>query len=144
MQRNRVSISFKGDSKYVKSRTKQAFKKECDINTILKKYKNQGVSIPLGMDPNATFGDFSDIGDYQTMIARLDDAHRMFMTMPAELRYKFGNDVSNLLEFIADDKNIPEAQELGILPKPKVEDSGNGAPEGAQPPTGGVPAEAGA
>lgn len=138
MSKQRVQISFKGDSKFTKSRTKQNFAKECDINVILKKYKKQGVSIPIGMDPNATFGDFSDIGDYQTMFARLEEANKMFMSLPAETRYKFGNDVSNLLQFIQDDNNIAEAMELGILPKPKQEETEVIAqPEVELPPTGG-------
>lgn len=116
-----TSISFKPETKQTKSRTKQNFKDECNINILLKKYKKQGVSIPVGIDPNATFGDFSDIGDFQEHFVRMENAQKMFMTLPAETRYKFKNDVSNLLQFISDDANIEQSYELGILPKPKPE-----------------------
>lgn len=112
-------LSFDPTDPRSRSRTHQSFAKDADINNIMNRYKKTGV---LG-DPSissqrvARFGDFSDIADYPTMVARIQQAQDDFMTLPATTRAKFNNLVENALDFIADPANADEAVALGLLPK---------------------------
>lgn len=97
------------------SLTKQAFSKDSDIRTILARYAKTGI---LG-DPAKTpiFGDFSNT-DYQASLDLVARVKSNFETLPVELRDRFDNSASNLLDFVADESNLKEAQELGLLEKP--------------------------
>jgi len=118
-RRRRVGLYFDPNDPLARSRTHQSFAKDADINTIMNRYKKTGV---LG-DPSISsqrvsrFGDFSDIADYPTIVSRIQQAQDDFMTLPSEVRAKFGNLVENALDFIADPKNADEAVKLGLLPK---------------------------
>ncbi len=125
-----------------KIRTKQSFKEECDINKIMKKYRKTGQMDPASMNTReAIFADVSGYGDYQEMQAKIQNASEAFMTLSAEIRTRFKNDPGKLLEFMADDTNIPEARELGILlkgePEPDTQKSEPVVPPATEkPPTG--------
>jgi len=117
--RSTSGLVFSPDDPNARSRTHQSFAKDADINNIMNRYKKTGV---LG-DPSISsqrvsrFGDFSDIADYPTIVARIQQAQDDFMTLPSEVRAKFGNLVENALDFIADPANADEAVALGLLPK---------------------------
>lgn len=123
------------------SKTHQSFSKDADINYIMSRYAKTGVlvdplRVDLGRQPR--FGDFSDIGDFTSVVNRITAAQNDFMTLPAATRAKFKNDVALCLEFVADPKNLVEAVGLGLLPKellPKPPQPGEVPP--AVPPTGG-------
>lgn len=104
------SKSFKS-----KGRTKQEFTKECDINTIMGKYQKSGIL------PEYTKGYFSDVSnfpDYQTAMEQITIAKTNFNQLNSDIRSKFENDPSKLLNFLKDEKNADEAYELGIINKP--------------------------
>ena len=68
------------------SRTKQCFKDECDINNILKKYKNvMGVEYLSQFNTFAggQFGDFSGIQDYRSALDKVNQAKSFFDSLPA-------------------------------------------------------------
>lgn len=111
----RVSQSFKNE----KSRTKQCFQSECDINTILKKYRKTGLLEHV----NRFGGDYSDVsgvGDYQQSLNQVMLAQDMFESLPADIRTKFGNDPGRFLDFVEDPQNEEELIELGLKPRQHV------------------------
>jgi len=112
--RPKVSVLvFKG-----KGRTQQQFKKDADINNIMKKYRKTG----LLMDPNVVptrkpmFGDFVGF-DFVSMFNKIKDINAAFDRLPAKTREFFDNNPSALLDFMADDKNNEKAVELGLKDK---------------------------
>lgn len=104
-----------------KSRTHQSFAKDADINVIMGRYQKTGLLVdPLRVNPHRkpNFGDFSDIGDLTTTMARIDLAREAFMVLPAKVRERFNNDAGELLAFVANPANAEEAIKLGLLPAP--------------------------
>lgn len=97
------------------SMTKQSFKDETDINNILKKYLKTGI-LPLAQRV-AEYGDYSDVGDYQSALNTVIGAQEAFMALPAKLRERFGNDPGQFLGFLSDPSNRKEAEELGLVEK---------------------------
>jgi phage internal scaffolding protein len=93
------------------SRTKQSFKNECDVNNILKNYNKTGI-LPEGNPGEYRELDGSDYQDYMNTIA---GAQSHFNDLPSAIRKRFENDPSKFLSFVHDDKNIAEAQNLGLL-----------------------------
>lgn len=102
------------------SRTKQAFKAECDINNILSKYQKTQLLTHVN-EIKGSYGDFSEVADYQTALNSVIAANESFMGLPASVRQRFGNDPSNLISFISDDSNYEEAHKLGLLDNEKAE-----------------------
>ena len=66
-------------------------------------------------------GDFSGIGDYHTALNRVIAAQDEFEALPAQIRARFNNDPAELIEFLEDDKNRPEAETLGLVEKGAAE-----------------------
>lgn len=96
-----------------KSRTKQEFVSECDINKIVARAVRTGV-MPMTV-PAGRYGDFSDVGDYQEAQQRLKVAEAQFMALPSGLRAKLGHDPAKFLEWISDKANLEEANSFGLL-----------------------------
>lgn len=102
------------------SRTKQCFKDECDINNILKKYKNvMGVEYLSQFNTFAggQFGDFSGIQDYRSALDKVNQAKSFFDSLPATVRRQFSNDAAQFLDFAADPNNRSALEAMGIVPK---------------------------
>lgn len=99
------------------SKTKQAFKKECDINHIMQRFKKA-----VGVDylerynsyMSGTFGDFSQVADYRSALDQLQRADEVFMKLPAKVRSRFNNDAALFLDFCDDPRNEKELVELGL------------------------------
>jgi len=105
------------------SRTKQAMKDECDINSIMKRFERTGTITHLEKRA-AYFDDVSQVPDFATAIAVVSQAEAMFMSLPATLRKEFDNDPIRYVEFCADPVNLPRLRELGLAPlepKPVVQ-----------------------
>lgn len=109
------------------TKTQQQFKDQCDINHIMAKYKLTG-QIQHIQKNTGYFLDHSEIPDYQTALNTVIQAQDSFMSLPSDLRKKFGNDPQQLLEFLSDSKNRDEAERLGLINLPP-----------AAPPTADVP-----
>lgn len=131
----KVKLVFDPKDVRSKSKTHQSFAKDADINVIMGRYRKTGILVdPLAVNPykRPNFGDFSDVQDLPVMLERIRQADMAFMCLPAAVRERFGNDVSKLLDFVNDPKNLVEAVNLKLLPDsmlPKVE--GTPASEGA-------------
>lgn len=115
------------------NRTQQQFKDEADINVLVRRFRltgelPQGVAVP-------TYGDFDAAGDYHAAMNVMRAADEAFMQMPADLRFRFGNDPNKFLEFVHDEKNRSEAERLGlVLPRP-TSDSASGVSDAAPSPS---------
>lgn len=95
---------------------KQSFKEEADINTIVKRFGLTG-ELPKNFR-TPTYGDFTQVTDFQSAVNAVRAAGESFMEMPAELRAKFLNDPQKLIEFVSKEDNRAEAIKLGLVPKP--------------------------
>ena len=77
---------------------KQAFKEECDINTIMKKYEKTGLIAHVNAH-GGDYGDYLSVTDYHTAMTQITEAQEAFMSLPAKLRERFGNNPANFLAF---------------------------------------------
>jgi len=109
------------------SRTDQSFKKECDINNIMRKYRATGQVAHLSAR-KAVYGDFSMYGDYQDCLNKAIGAQELFNALPADVRKRFGQNPQQLLDFVADASNRDEAIKLGLIDKP-LQGSTAGTPD---------------
>ncbi len=118
------------------SRTKQEFSKEADINQIMARYVRTRQFPPDALEKrNAQYADFSEIGSFHELQTKIVEAQQNFMQLPAEMRTRFDNDPGKLLDFVSDEDNRKEGQDLGIInpdpDPPKAEDK---PPDPAQQP----------
>lgn len=100
--------------------TKQSFKDECDINTLVSRWQKSG---QVGSSFNATPGDFRDVSnvpDYHTALNMVIEAQRMFDALPSNVRDRFQNDPGAFLSFMDDPRNVDEAVSLGLAVKREV------------------------
>lgn len=101
------------------SMTCQEFKDECDINKIVTKM-SQGLditpsSVRNGERRKPVFGDFTNIGDYQDMRNKVNDARDKFDALPSQVRSYFGYDPASLLDAVNDPSRKEELVRLGIF-----------------------------
>lgn len=99
------------------SRTKQSFRDECDINSIMSKWQKHGVLTHLNRF-EGSYGDFISAEDYHTSMNQCVAANDAFMSLPSKLRERFLNDPARFLSFVQDPGNRDEMMELGLLRKP--------------------------
>lgn len=97
------------------SLTKSEFKEECDINNVIARALRTGV-LPC-VDREALYGDFSQVTDYATAQTKIAAAKTEFEQLPSDIKEKFDNDVTNLLDWIDNPENEAEAIKLGLLPE---------------------------
>lgn len=108
-EKNAVLMSFPENSPH----TKQSFKDECDINTLMRRYQSTG-EIP-NMDTRAPqFLDATGF-DYQQHMTFIAEANSLFQDLPSSIRNQFANDPAKFLDFTADDRNRVKMAEMGLL-----------------------------
>ncbi len=101
------------------SLAQQHFKEECDINTILQKFNITGLLPEHTLSPR--YGDFTGIGDYHTAMNRVLAVQDEFEALPDQIRARFDNDPAQLIEFLENSENRPEAEKLGLVEKATAE-----------------------
>lgn len=94
------------------SLTQQHFKKETDINEMLRKFNCTG---ELPTKEGAFYGDFSDSLSYQTALDALNATNESFLSLPAAVRDRVGNNPAVLLDLVADPNSHAELQRLGLI-----------------------------
>lgn len=95
------------------SLAQQQFKDECDINTLVKRF---GVTGLLPEQPEwPAQADFTHVGSFQECMQLVKESEAAFMSLPADVRERFGHEPGLLLEFLYDPKNRDEAVRLGIV-----------------------------
>lgn len=110
--KNRISLNFQKPS-----RTMQAPKAECDINTIMSKYQKTGLLTHVN-EHQGQYADLGDSVDFQMANNHLIAANESFQSLPSSLRKKFDNDPAQFLDFVNDPKNIQEMQKMGLTKTP--------------------------
>jgi len=94
------------------SLTQQHFQDECDLNQIMERALATGEMPP---SRPTFYGDFTDIGDYQSTLEEIQRAQNEFMAMPAEIRDYFHNDPALMLDFIQNPANLETGRKLGLF-----------------------------
>lgn len=120
--KRKISITFPTEG-----RTKQSFKAECDINTIMARYMKTGLLEHVRADV-AQYLDVTG-ADYQDAQNLVAGAKSMFHSLPSHIRSKFENDPAQLLAFMENPANAAEAVKLGLQ---------TAQAESSNPPTGAV------
>lgn len=113
-------------------RTKQDFKHECDVNTVMKKYAAMGVKEEHLMQMGAIGGSYEDLvgvpTDLQEAYELVGKAEEAFMSVPAEIRKRFDNDPVAYLEFATNRENLEELREMGLAVAPEPEEGPSASP----------------
>lgn len=93
----------------------QEFADECDINTIMSRYENDGILDHVN-NFQGSYGDFTSAQDYQSSLNQVIEAEAAFMDLPANIRARFGNDPAQLIGFLESDRaeDIAESVKLGL------------------------------
>lgn len=115
------------------SRTKQEFRDECNINSIMAKYQ-KGEMVTHVNRFGGNYGDFTSVQDYQSSLNQVMQAQDMFLTLPAKVRSEFHNDPGRFLAFVQDPKNADELVKMGLATARLPEASGEASPSSATPP----------
>lgn len=104
------------------SLTQQEFKESCDINNILAKFAVQAQA--LGVEPSqlmpqdqGTYGDFSNLDDFQTAQNKIAFLNDQFSNLPSDVRRKFGDDLNTFIGALSYPNRIDELGELGVWNK---------------------------
>lgn len=98
-----------------RDRTQQSFKDECDINVLMKRFEKTGI-LPAGRDLPPQFGDVTSF-DFVESMNQVAAVRGVFSQLDARTRARFENDPAQMLDFLADPANGPEAVKLGLRPK---------------------------
>lgn len=134
--------------------TVQSEKDSSNINTIVGRFLKNGFlgnvrpgapNVPLrgpGDLPYLGMFDLSEFPDYQEARLIVARARERFDTLPARVRERFKNNVSEFVSFVSDKKNLPEMVVLGLaVPRPAkaaaAAAAGDGGTAGDPPPAGG-------
>lgn len=112
--KNGLSIDFTGQQ----SRTKQSFREECDIKSIIEKHRDTGYVNVNKKRP--LYGDFTKVGDFQSSMDAVVKAQEAFDALPAKIRERFSHNPVNMVNFLSDESNYDEAVKLGLVEKKVV------------------------
>jgi hypothetical protein len=129
---NGVSVVYVDSSP---SMTRQEFKDECDINTLMSKYDAHVIGGPGNLPPMVPqYFDFADMPqDLMSYMEFMQGADKAFMTLPAVVRKNFDNSAIDFVAFASDPANLDQMREWGLAPPKQA------APADATPaPAGGA------
>jgi phage internal scaffolding protein len=116
--------------------TEQSHIGECDVNNIIKRYTKTGVIAHVNK-MEAKYGDFTAL-DFQQAQDLVVNAKNMFGDLPAEIRARFDNEPSKMLDFldqaVLDESKMEEAVRLGLMEKSEPEPEPLGVPDPAPEP----------
>lgn len=125
-----------------KGRTHQSFRDECDINTILGRWRQSGFIEHVSLR-KPVYEDFSNAEDYMASLNKIQAARDLFDSLPARLRARVNNNPADLINFVHNPNNADELRELGLLnpvedreeppPEPAAAEQTETPPEGETP-----------
>lgn len=101
------------------SKTDQQWKEDCDVNTIIAKFRKTG-HVSHVAKGTGRYADVSAIPDLLDAMEQVHAAKHAFQMQPAKVRNYFSNSPNNMLEFLKDPNNKEKAIELGLIDKPEV------------------------
>lgn len=114
-------------------RTKQSFKNECDINTIMARYQHTGILPDMLQTKQGQYLDVTGI-DYQEAMQVVAGANSLFEELPSSIRSRFENDPAQFLEFTSNENNRQEMAEMGLLKPEAVAAMAKAVQVAAEPP----------
>lgn len=91
-----------------KSRTKQSFKADCDINTILKRFDKTGVLTHVNRR-QPIYIDASEMHSYRDALNQVIQVESHFAELPSDIRAEFDNDPAVYLDWVV--SSTPEERE---------------------------------
>lgn len=124
---NRVSVVLDCGDEMI---TKQSFKDECDINTIMAHYEKTGIITHM-TETQGQYLDLPDSMDFQDALTLVSHASDAFDNLPSVLRDRYKNDPSLFLSALSDPAERSVLTEFGVFRTPV--DSSASAP--ASPPS---------
>lgn len=104
---------FKGDLGF----TVQADRDDADINKIISRYLKSGVLPPISLG-EPFYGDVTGFSGLADSLIKIQEADRLFMSYPADVRERFDNDKVKFIDFLENPDNRDEAIKLGLILKP--------------------------
>jgi len=107
--KSKFSLSFPLNSPH----TRQEFRDESDINTIMARYLRTG-ELPHVNTIAPQYFDAAGI-DFQTHMQSIADAKSLFAQLPSSVRFRFANDPGLFIDFCGDESNRPELARMGLL-----------------------------
>lgn len=107
-KRLKTSIKFKQPS-----RTKQAFKEQCDINTIMTRFATTGI-LPETNSAPPVYGDAPSQTFHESMNA-IHEAKNDFYDLPNETREKFDFNPHKYIDFITNNPDASQLADMGLL-----------------------------
>ena len=93
------------------SLTQEHFADSCDINKIMGDYQYTGI---MPEKPGAIYGDFTTAEDFRTALQTVVETQNNFLSMPPDVRSRFGNDPANFIAFCENSDNLPELHRMGF------------------------------
>lgn len=111
---NSYGISFEG----VDSLTHQHFKDDCDINFLMKRFRDPDTLCryyPAHADTRLEYVDLVDAPtDLHDAFSRVKEAESAFNDLPLAIRSRFNHDPQQLVSFLLDPNNNDESVRLGL------------------------------
>lgn len=93
--------------------TRQEFKAESDINTIMAQYMRTG-ELPQINVVAPQYLDVTEM-DFQDHMNKIREAQDLFDSLPSQIRNRFANDPGEFIDFCGDSNNHLELARMGLL-----------------------------
>lgn len=100
------------------SLTEQQWKDHNNVSVLMQTY-TQTKDPSIFQRTKAFYGDYTNIGDYESCLNQVIEAKESFDSLPSDLRAKFRNDPRKFYEFVTDPANQDKLQDIGLTDKPK-------------------------
>lgn len=94
--------------------TQQNFADETNINKIMAQFRKTGLIEHVNKH-QGHYGDYSEPIDFQAALNLVNEAERMFLSLPADIRKHFNNNPDEFLTFTSDPANREKMGEMGLL-----------------------------
>lgn len=105
----KIPIKFSPQSPY----TRQEFKAESDINTIMRRYQSTG-ELPVLNTQYPQYLDCTGV-DFAAQMQFIAGARSMFNELPSSIRARFDNDPVAFVQFCSAESNRVALAEMGLL-----------------------------
>lgn len=133
MFETRRRVTFKSTQP---SMAKQEFKKECDVNTIVRGFERTGVISHINTHEGA-FGDYINAPEsYQEALNTVMDAQNDFDALPSAVRAHFHNDPARFMNFQNDEEGMDLMRKHKLLAAKEPEKAPASQPKVEQPKEG--------
>lgn len=103
------------------SLTEQHHKESCDVNTIVRRFAENGVIDHI--NTNLPRYDYATATTFDEAARMVKAAEEQFGTLPAKVRAHFQNDTATYLDALTDPEQVKDLQMLGLIPKTPEIDS---------------------